>query len=231
MYLSNFDIFILFLFLFCAIIGLLRGFIKETFSILNWILSFYFLSLFKPIIKTHFSKLIKIPFLSDVIINTLSFIIILIVLSILSKYISNLIKKIMPCSLDITLGFVFGLVKAYIILFLITSTIEIVCNDKEPEILNKSVFNGIFFSNDIVNDKIKILLGDFLNKKNNNKNENDIDNDSTINNDNTVNNDNIINNNIDIIEDKIENLNMDDVIELDIPNELSNKIEGILESL
>lgn len=214
--LGNFDIFILLLFLFCIITGLMRGFIRELFSLLNWVLSFYFLTLVKPFFIGYFAELIKIPFLSDIILNISIFVIILIVLSIISKYIAELLKKIMPYNLDMTLGFLFGVIKAYVILILVTSTIEVLYNGKEPKILSDSAFNKIFYKNDITNDKIRILLGDFLNEKDQ---ENQIEKEEK--------NDN---NSIDIIEEKIDDINNNNFIENNI-EDLNDKVESILEKL
>lgn len=214
--LGNFDIFILLLFLFCIVIGLIRGFIRELFSLLNWVLSFYLLTLLKPLFTGYFAELIRIPFLSDIILNISIFVIVLIILSIISKYIAELLKKIMPYNLDTTLGFLFGIVKAYVILILVTSTIEVLYNGKEPEILNNSVFNKIFYRNETANDKIRILLGDFLEEKvPNNQIKKEEENGK---------------NSIDIIEEKIDNINHDDFIENNI-DELDSKVESILEGL
>lgn len=214
--LGNFDIFILLLFLFCIVIGLIRGFIRELFSLLNWVLSFYLLTLLKPLFTGYFAELIRIPFLSDIILNISIFVIVLIILSIISKYIAELLKKIMPYNLDTTLGFLFGIVKAYVILILVTSTIEVLYNEKEPEILNNSVFNKIFYRNETANDKIRILLGDFLEEKvPNNQIKKEEENGK---------------NSIDIIEEKIDNINHDDFIENNI-DELDSKVESILEGL
>lgn len=122
----------------------------------------------------------------------------------------------MPYNLDTTLGFLFGIVKAYVILILVTSTIEVLYNEKEPEILNNSVFNKIFYRNETANDKIRILLGDFLEEKvPNNQIKKEEENGK---------------NSIDIIEEKIDNINHDDFIENNI-DELDSKVESILEGL
>ena len=122
MELGSFDAFIVFLFSLCAIIGLIRGFIRELFSLFNWILAFYLLSILKPLCIGYFSELIKIPFLADIVVNLLLFAICLIIVSILSRYLANIIKKVVPYSLDVMLGVFFGFIKAYVILFLIASS-------------------------------------------------------------------------------------------------------------
>ena len=213
--LSNFDIFIVVLFLFCTVIGLMRGFIRELFSLSNWVLSFYLLTLLKPFFLGYFSELIKIPFLADIILNISIFTIVLIVLSIISRYIAELIKKIMPYNLDMVLGFLFGAIKAYVILILITSTIEVLYNGEEPEILNNSVFNKIFYRNESTNDKVKVLLGDFLSEKKHEEKTKKIENN---------------NENIDIIEKKLDNINDNEIINKNI-DELNDKLESILEVL
>ena len=71
MELGSLDAFIVFLFSLCAIIGLIRGFIRELFSLFNWILAFYLLSILKPMCVDYFSELIKIPFLADIVVNLL----------------------------------------------------------------------------------------------------------------------------------------------------------------
>ena len=212
MNLCNFDIFILLLFSFCLIIGLIRGFIRELFSLLNWILSFYLLTLLKPFFSDYFSELIKIPFLTDIILNISIFVVVLIVVSIISKYIAELLKKIMPYNLDTTLGFLFGMIKAYVILILVTSTIEVLYNGKEPKILTESMFNRIFYRNDLTNSKIKILLGDFLNTEEVDKEKEDND------------------KNVDSIEEKIDNINGEKDIDENIDG-LDSKLEDILEGL
>lgn len=224
MELGSFDAFVIFLFSFCAIIGLIRGFIRELFSLFNWILAFYLLNILKPVCAGYFLKLIKIPFLADIILNLLLFTTCLIIVSVLSNYLANIIKKIVPYSLDIMLGVLFGFIKAYIILFLTISTIRIVYNNNDPEILENSIFKSMFFRHDDIDDKIKILLGDFLNEK-----EDDIDKDEKEEID--VQSKPIIDKkNIDIIERRIDNLNKNGIIENNIDN-LDSKIENILEVL
>lgn len=224
--LSNFDIFILFLFLFCTVTGLIRGFIRELFSLTNWILSFYLLTLIKPFFSNYFAELIKIPFLADIILNISIFVIVLIIISIISKYIAELFKKIMPYNLDITLGFLFGILKAYVILILITSTISVLYNKKEPEILNNSIFSKIFYKNELTNSRIKILLGDFLNEKEHENKFNENEKKQV-----TIEEEDNSSKNIDIMEKNIDNINNNEILNKKNIDELDNKIENILKKL
>lgn len=224
MNLENFDIFILLLFSCCGVLGLIRGFIKEILSIINWILSFYIVSILKPIFLDNVSELIKIPFLSDIILNLVIFALTMIILSIISRFVSTTLRKIVPYDVNAIFGFVIGIIKAFIILFLVVSTVRIVHNNDNPKVLQDSIFNQLFFRNDIINEKIKILLGDFISEKKDKIKTESIENIEDRYKD-------VINKkNIDIIEKKIDDFTENQIVKDNIKN-LDNEIENILEKL
>ena len=118
-----FDIAFICIILTLAILAFLRGFIRDFASLLNWLISIgltYFLS---PYIIKLFDK----TKYSDIVINSavssIMFVIILIVTSMITSKFVRILAEKLPKSVDQSLGFAFGLTKAYFIISLIFTVI------------------------------------------------------------------------------------------------------------
>lgn len=164
---TGFDSILIVLIFLLGIIGLIRGFIKEVVSIFNWIGAFYLSGILKPLFIEKVRELIGVPFLSDLISNATLFVIILIIISIITKQISSVIKKFVPSEINGALGLLFGFIKGYFISMIILSAMLVIYQDKKPIWLEKSFsHNFMITKTDGFEKIIKVLMGDFIKSEN-----------------------------------------------------------------
>lgn len=121
--LTVFDYLIFGIMIFFMLLGLLRGFIRELSSLINWIGSGLLTVLLRPIINTLMSSKISNPVISNMISSTVIFIITIIGLSILTSHLAKIINTKFPSSINITLGLAFGFTKGFLISSFIFATI------------------------------------------------------------------------------------------------------------
>ena len=162
---TNLDSSLIFLIFILSIIGLIRGFLNELVSLLNWSGSFYLTSKIKPLIVPLLKEKIQIPFLLDIIVNAIVFVSLIITLSILNKFLASKIKKIIPTSTNNGLGFLFGFVKGVLLNCLIIAFLTIIYKNsiKQPDWLYNSYFyNSNKGKNSIFINIINTILGDLI---------------------------------------------------------------------
>ncbi|MDR2777228.1 MAG: CvpA family protein, partial [Rickettsiales bacterium] len=139
---SSLDFWIVLVLLFLSMVGLARGFLKETVSILNWFGSFYFTSLAKPAVVGLLRSRITTPFLLDIVSNAALFVFFVIGLSLLNSYIVSKIGQFIPSSLNRILGLAFGLLKGTLVSMTILASINILYRSpdvNDPNWLQDSV--------------------------------------------------------------------------------------------
>lgn len=165
---SGLDSVLAFIIIFFSAFGLIRGFLKEISSLLIWFGSFYLTSTLKPYLLPFFADKIKIPFLLDTIINVASFAILITVLSIISNYLTIILKKIIPSNIDGTLGIIIGFVKGFLISALIIAFIKILydkSNNKPLWINNSKVYNSISYNDNMFVGMLYNIFGDYGKEK------------------------------------------------------------------
>lgn len=113
-----FDFFILFFIILSAFFSFLRGFSHESLSLINWILALLASYNFGGKFTNLINKFINNLFFSNGISYLLTFLIVFIFFSFLTKKISNLIKKSPIGFVDRTGGFFFGILRGYLIICL-----------------------------------------------------------------------------------------------------------------
>lgn len=149
-----------------SFIGLVRGFLSELSSIVNWLGSFYLTAITKPLILPQIEKRISIPLLPDIIVNVVLFVLYIIILSALMNAVVNVAKKILPKSANGFLGFTLGGLKGILIsMFVLTGMSMINRNSREKlKMLENSTLYGYYnkSKNMMFNSIIESLLGDFL---------------------------------------------------------------------
>jgi membrane protein required for colicin V production len=123
MELTLFDFIIFGILGFFALIGLMRGFVKEIFSIANWIIASIITIYLRPIITGLILTKINIPIVADLISNSFLFTTALILVSIITSNISKGISGIFPTPINVFFGLIFGFFKGYLISALIFSII------------------------------------------------------------------------------------------------------------
>ena len=164
---SNFDIAIAIILMFFSFVGLIRGFLKELSSIVNWFGSFYLTSIVKPFINPFFEEKIKIPLLLDIVVNIVVFVGLIVVISIITNYLVVILKKLIPVTLNGSLGFLFGMLKGILLSLLIIAFMKIVYNKKTPEYLEESIIYSAVSNDDFFVDMLHDIFGDFAEETSN----------------------------------------------------------------
>lgn len=105
-----------------SLIGLLRGFVRETFSIVNWIIAGLVAVYTRPILSALILKKVKIEIVADTISNSIAFTTTLIVVSLLTANLSKLTSEKVPVYINNPVGLLFGFLKAYLIMAVVVVT-------------------------------------------------------------------------------------------------------------
>ena len=155
-----FDISILFFVVLSAFFSFMRGFSQEFLALLTWVISFFSSYKYGDKFVNVSNKIIDNIVISNVVSYALTFLIIMIVLSFITKQFSSLIKKSYIGMVDRTGGFLFGLLRGYLIVSLCFFTFHYFYNGDKIIWIEKSKFN---FMTLISNQKII----NFFNKDNN----------------------------------------------------------------
>ena len=155
-----FDISILFFVVLSAFFSFMRGFSQEFLALLTWVISFFSSYKYGDKFVNVSNKIIDNIVISNVVSYALTFLIIMIVLSFITKQFSSLIKKSYIGMVDRTGGFLFGLLRGYLIISLCFFTFHYFYNGDKIIWIEKSKFN---FMTLISNQKII----NFFNKDNN----------------------------------------------------------------
>lgn len=167
MELNNININLLDIILFVSIIvslfiGYSRGFIKETLSIINWLLAAWLAFKYYSDLKTITINFIDSNIIADAISFGILFLFSIITLTFLSNFISKNIKNSLLAPLDKLLGIVFGIIRAIllIIVVFIAGNQTIWVNNTLPKWIYESYSYPIIIS--ITNNLKNILPNDFF---------------------------------------------------------------------
>ncbi|MDR3290388.1 MAG: CvpA family protein [Rickettsiales bacterium] len=114
-----------------VLLGMLRGFLGELFSLIVWILSASFTAMLQSPVNNLTSKSISNPIISNSISAFIIFTIVVIGLSMVSKKLEAKIKTQIPRSINVNLGMSFGFIKAFLINSLVFLTIISVTGNTE----------------------------------------------------------------------------------------------------
>ena len=150
-----FDFFILFFILVSAFFSFLRGFSHESLSLINWILALLISYNFGGKFTNLINKIVNNLFLSNGFSYLLTFLIIFIFFSILTKKISSLVKKSQIGFVDRTGGFFFGILRGYLIVCLCFFSFHFFYKGEKFEWIEKSKFNFVTL---VTNEKIVNFL-------------------------------------------------------------------------
>ncbi|MDR2760765.1 MAG: CvpA family protein [Rickettsiales bacterium] len=145
---TNIDIFLIFVLLAISLIGLVRGFLNELSSIINWFGSAYLTSVLKPIITRLLSDN-SIPTRFVSVATSLSlFIILVIAISIVNKMVVKKVEYYIPQSINGGLGFLFGFFKGVLFISIFLSSLNVVSGKIKVDFLSNSLVNNIMTKND-----------------------------------------------------------------------------------
>ena len=129
----------------------MRGFSQEFLSLFTWIISFLGSYKFGDNFVNFFNKIIGNILISNFVSYILVFLIIMIILSFITKSFSSLIKKSYIGMVDRTGGFLFGLLRGYLLVILCFFAFHYFYNGKKIIWIERSKFNFITL---ISNEKV-----------------------------------------------------------------------------
>ena len=116
-----------------------KGFVLSILSMAKWLLAYIITLLIFPKVKPYLKDIIDNEYVLDVGLGIAIFIVVIFLILMINKGISNAIKYTGLGSLDTLFGFFFGFIRAYIISICIFSGVHIVYNyDKWPINSDKS---------------------------------------------------------------------------------------------
>jgi len=116
-----------------------KGFVLSILSMAKWLLAYVVTLILFPIVKPYFEGIIDSEYVLDIILGIGIFVLVIFLILLINKGIGKAVKYTGIGGLDVTFGFFFGFIKAYIISICIFSAIHIVYNyDKWPINLDKS---------------------------------------------------------------------------------------------
>jgi len=116
-----------------------KGFVLSVLSMSKWLLAYIITLIIFPKLKPYVKNVLDNEYVLDVGLGITIFIIVIFLILLINKGISNAVKYTGLGSLDTIFGFFFGFIRAYVISICIFSGIHIVYNyDKWPINFDKS---------------------------------------------------------------------------------------------
>ena len=133
-----FDVIILVLILISALFAFFRGFSLELLSISVWIISFFGSYAYGNNLVNFFNKIVNNILISTAISYVLAFLIIFVIFSFLTRKFSVFIKDSYVGLIDKSLGFVFGILRGYVIVGLCFFCFDYFYKGKKLEFIDNS---------------------------------------------------------------------------------------------
>ena len=133
-----FDVIILVLILISALFAFFRGFSLELLSISVWIISFFGSYAYGNNLVNFFNKIVNNILISTAISYVLAFLIIFIIFSFLTRKFSVFIKDSYVGLIDKSLGFIFGILRGYVIVGLCFFLFDYFYKGKRLEFIDNS---------------------------------------------------------------------------------------------
>ena len=133
-----FDVIILVLILISALFAFFRGFSLELLSISVWIISFFGSYTYGNNLINFFNKIINNILISTAVSYVLAFLIIFVIFSFLTRKFSVFIKDSYVGLIDKSLGFIFGILRGYVIVGLCFFLFDYFYKGKKLEFIDNS---------------------------------------------------------------------------------------------
>jgi len=146
------DIIIILTMLVSGVLALTQGFVKEILSLIGWLVSFISVILLMPEAGKYLRPFFETQTLSDLITISIIFITTLLAWRLLSLFIGKLFKFTSIGYIDRTLGFLFGVLRIYILASIIFGVfIQKIEQEKRPSYIQSSYLTkAIEGSNDFL---------------------------------------------------------------------------------
>ena len=152
-----FDVIILVLVFISALFAFFRGFSLELLSISVWIISFFVSYAYGNNLINFFNKIINNILISTAISYVVAFLIIFVVFSFLTRKFSVFIKDSYVGLIDKSLGFIFGILRGYVIVGLCFFLFDYFYNGKRLEFIdNSKIIPVIKMTNNVIFRFLKI---------------------------------------------------------------------------
>ena len=152
-----FDLIILSIILISAFFAFFRGFSLEMLSISVWILSFSFSYFYGNNLINFSNKYINNILISNALSYAVSFLLVFIILSFFTKRFSDYIKESVVGLLDKSLGFIFGLLRGYLLVGLCFFIFDYFYQGKKLDFIdNSKIIPIIKITNSAILDVMKI---------------------------------------------------------------------------
>ena len=133
-----FDVIILVLIFISALFAFFRGFSLELLSISVWIISFFGSYAYGNNLVNFFNKIVNNILISTAISYVVVFLIIFVIFSFLTRKFSVFIKDSYVGLIDKSLGFIFGILRGYVIVSLCFFLFDYFYNGKRLEFIDNS---------------------------------------------------------------------------------------------
>jgi len=133
-----FDVIILVLIFISALFAFFRGFSLELLSISVWIISFFGSYAYGNNLVNFFNKIVNNILISTAISYVLAFLIIFVIFSFLTRKFTVFIKDSYVGLIDKSLGFIFGILRGYVIVGLCFFLFDYFYNGKRLEFIDNS---------------------------------------------------------------------------------------------
>ena len=133
-----FDVIILVLIFISALFAFFRGFSLELLSISVWIISFFGSYAYGNNLVNFFNKIVNNILISTAISYVVAFLIIFVIFSFLTRKFSVFIKDSYVGLIDKSLGFIFGILRGYVIVGLCFFLFDYFYNGKRLEFIDNS---------------------------------------------------------------------------------------------
>jgi len=130
---NAFDLLALGVLLISGIFALRRGLVREVLSLGTWILAAMFALALYPTALPLAQKYIKNEMLAQAVAGVALFCIAIIILVPLGDYISGLVKSPKLSAIDRSLGFVFGLIRGFVIMCIVFLGLTLVLPEEEKD--------------------------------------------------------------------------------------------------
>lgn len=130
--LGTIDVIVIFVLLTMGIVSYLRGFVQQFLSVLAWIGALMITLRTYYALQPFFEQYIASPTVANIVKCAVVFVGSLIILSIITKLISNRVQSSMFKSLDQTMGFAFGIILGWLFLSLIYLLVAIIVFSPAP---------------------------------------------------------------------------------------------------